>query len=208
MESQQKHIGQQGVRFWTVPRARQVEALNFLQTAAFQPPTFLIRPEILRLIQPSGIVDRIRAAQGGVLGQLMQAARLDRMAEQVVLDGANAYAPVDFLSDLRQGVWAELAKPGAAVNVYRRNLQRAHIDQLDARMNGGGSSAEVRALVKGELRALDRQIEAALPSVTDEVTRRHLTDARDEIAAALNPHVPRPAGGGGGGGRGRGGGAR
>jgi hypothetical protein len=129
------------------------------------------------------------------------------MAEQAVLDGAAAYAPLQFLTDLRAGVWSELGKPGTAVNVYRRNLQRAYLDNMDARLNGAGSSAEVRALVKGELRALDRQLQAAVPGATDELTRRHLADCRDEIATTLNPHVPRPAGGGGrGGGRGGGGG--
>jgi hypothetical protein len=128
------------------------------------------------------------------------------MAEQAVLDGAAAYSPLQFLTDLRAGVWSELAKPGTPINVYRRNLHRAYLDQMDARLNGG-SSAEVRSLVKGELRALDRQLAAALPGATDEVTRRHLIDCRDEIATILNPRVPRGAGGGGAPGGGRGGGA-
>jgi len=207
VESQQKHIGQEGVRFTTTPRARQVEALQFLQQNAFMPPLFLIRPEILRRIQPTGIVDRVRTAQAGIMGALLQAARLDRMAEQAVLDGAAAYSPIDFLTDLRAGVWAELAKPGTAINVYRRNLQRAYLDNLDQRLNGAGSSAEVRSLVKGELRALDGQLESAVGAATDELTRRHLVDCRDEIATILNPRVPRDAGGAGGGRGGRGGGA-
>jgi hypothetical protein len=208
VESQQKHIGQQGVRFWTVPKARQQEALRFLLENAFMRPTFLIRPEILRRIQPTGIVDRIRAAQAGVMGQLLQGARLDRMAEQSAIDGAAAYSPLEMLTDLRAGIWAELAKPGTEISVYRRNVQRAYLDQLDARLNGAGSSGEVQALVKGELRALDQQIEKALPGFTDELTRRHLTDCREEIAASLNPHVPREGGRGGGGGRGGRGGIR
>ena len=206
VESQQKHIGQQGVRFTTVARARQVEALQFLLQNAFTPPAILIRPEILRRIQPTGIIDRVRTAQAGVMGQLLQAARLDRMAEQATIDGAAAYSPLDFLTDLRAGVWSELAKPGTAINVYRRNVQRAYLDNMDARLNGG-SSDEVRALVKGELRALDAQLQSALGGASDEVTRRHLSDCRDEIAAILNPRVPRPAAGPGAGFGGRGGGA-
>jgi hypothetical protein len=79
---------------------------------------------------------------------------------------------------------------------------------MDARLNGAGSSAEVRALVRGELRALDRQLQSAQAGATDELTRRHLADCRDEVKTALDPLVPRDAGAGGGGGRGgRGGGA-
>lgn len=210
VESAQRHIGQEGPRFWTTPREKQKEAVEFLLQNAFTPPAFMIRPEILRRIQPTGIIDRVRTAQTGIMGQILQAQRLDRMAEQYAIDGPKiAYAPLELLTDLRNGVWTELNKPGSPINVYRRNVQRAYIDNMDARLNGGGSSAEVRSLVKGELRILDRQIETALAGVTDDVTRRHLVDCRDEIATALNPHVPRPAAGGPAGAfGGRGGGAR
>jgi len=210
VDSQQKHIGQNGVRFVTVAKSRQQAAVQFLLNNAFQTPSFMIRPEILRRIQPTGIIDRVRTAQGGIIGQLLQAARLDRMAEQYALDGATvAYSPLEFLTDLRMGVWSELAKPGTPISIYRRNLQRAYLDQMDARLNGAGSSAEVRALVRGELRALDRQLQAAQAGATDELTRRHLADCRDEVKTALDPLVPREAGGAGGGGRGgRGGGFR
>jgi hypothetical protein len=208
IDSQQKHQGQQGVRFVTVARARQAEALQFILANAFTTPSFMIRPEILRRIQPTGIIARVQGAQAGIMGQLLQAARLDRMAEQAVLDGSAAYSPLDFLRDLRTGVWSELAKPGTAINIYRRNLQRAYLDNMDGRINADGSSAEVRSLARGEVRALDRQIETALAGATDEATRRHLSDCRDEIKTMLDPLVPRPAGPAGGGGRGGRGGVR
>ena len=207
IDSQQKHIGQQGVRFTTVAKSRQQEALQFLIANAFTVPSFMIRPDILRLIQPTGIIQRVSGAQGGIVSNLLQAARLDRMAEQATLDGAVAYSPLQFLTELRAGIWSELAKPGTAINIYRRNLQRAYLTNMDARLNGAGSSAEVRSLAKGELRALDRQLQAALAGATDELTRRHIVDCREEIATALDPLVPRPAAPAGGAFGGRGGGA-
>jgi hypothetical protein len=64
----------------------------------------------------------------------------------------------------------------------------------------------VRALLKGELRALDRELQAALaaaPATADETTHRHLQDSRDEIAKILDPRAMRqrpaaPAGAGAG----------
>jgi hypothetical protein len=142
------------------------------------------------------------------MGQLLQAQRLDRMAEQVALDGATAYSPLQFLQELRAGVWSELAT-GAPINIYRRNLQRAYLDNMDSRLNGSGGAEEVRALVKGEIRALDRQLQAAMATTTDSTTKMHLQDCRDEIATMLDPLVPRPTGAGGGGfGRGGRGGVR
>jgi hypothetical protein len=169
----------------------------------------MIQPEILRRIQPTGVIDRVRTMQSGIMGQLLQAGRLDRMSEQAALDGAAAYSPLQFLTDLRAGVWSELAKPAPVINIYRRNLQRAYLDNMDARLDAAGGSSEVRSLVRGEVRALDAQLQAALSTVTDELTRRHLLDCRDEIKTMLDPLVQRDAAGGGRGGRGgRGGGAR
>jgi hypothetical protein len=206
--SQQKHIGQDGVRFTTVARVKQQEAVQFLLANAFKTPQFMIRPEILRRIQTTGIVDRVRTSQASILGGLLQAARLDRMVEQTALDGNVAYPPVMFLGDLRKGVWVELDTPAQPIDIYRRNLQRSYLSIIDDRLNNGPEpSDEVRSLLKGELRALDKQLQAALPAVTDEVTRRHLQDSRDEIAKILDPRAMRTrptAGAGGPGGRGGG----
>jgi len=207
--SQQKHIGQKGVRFETVARAKQAEAVKFLLDNAFQTPMFMVRPEILRLIQASGIVERVRTAQNSIMSSLLQTARLDRMVEQVAIDGPLAYPPVVFLTELRRGVWGELDKPGAAADIYRRNLQRSYLDSVDDRLNGATApSDEVRALLKGELRALDQQLKKALPGLTDEATRRHVQDSIDQIAISLEPLAVRTRpGGAAGAAGGRGGGA-
>jgi hypothetical protein len=190
--SQQKHIGQQGVRFTTVPKDKQAEAVKFLLQNAFQTPFFMIQPDILRRIQVTGVVDRVRTAQNSIISGLLQTARIDRMVEQAALDGSVAYTPVRFLSELRAGVWAELAKPAAPIDIYRRNLHRSYLDAVDDRLNGNTApSDEVRALLRGELRALDQQIQKALPLVTDEASRRHLQDARDQIAMTLDPRAMR-----------------
>jgi hypothetical protein len=65
----------------------------------------------------------------------------------------------------------------------------------------------VRSLLKGELRTLDAQLARAIPATSDEVTRRHLQDSRDQIAMILDPRAMRERGGAAAGaaGRGRGG---
>jgi hypothetical protein len=210
VDSQQIHVGQQGDRFRNVPRARQAAALQFLLDHAFATPAFMIQPDVLRRIEPAGVVDRIRTAQTTLMTSLLQSARLDRMTEQFTLDGAQAYPPLQMMMDLRGGIWAEVAKPGTNVSLYRRNVQRAYLGQLDARLNGTpAGSAEVRAIVKGELRELDRQLQAAGSAAgLDEYTRRHYADSRDDISTILDPTIPRPApaAGAAGGGRGGGGG--
>jgi hypothetical protein len=168
----------------------------------------MIRPEILRRIQVTGVVDRIRTAQNGIMNNLLQTQRLDRLVEHAAIDGPGAYTPLQFLTDLRRGVWTELANPAAPVDIYRRNLHRSYLGTVDNRLNGTTEpSDEVRALLRGELRVLDKEIEAALQRVSDEMMKRHLQDARDQIATILDPRAMRERGGAApaAGGRGRGG---
>jgi hypothetical protein len=204
VDSREVYPGQPGTRFTVIPKATQAAAVQFLLANAFETPAFLTKPEILNRIEPVGIVTRVRIAQTSVLNALLQPSRLDRMIEQSALS-ASAYTPLQLLNDLRAGIWSELRTPIKAIDIYRRNTQRAYLDTIDARLNGGAEpSDEMRALLKGDLRALDQQIAAALPAVTDVATRRHLQDARDTIAATLDPRAMRvrPGAGGAAGGRG------
>jgi hypothetical protein len=199
--SQQRHIGQDGVRFMPVPRERQAEAVKFLLANAFMPPAFLIRPELLRRIEPNGTTTRLRNAHNSVMNALLQTARLERLIEQSAIDGAAAYAPLQFLTDLRRGVWSELTAPARPIDVFRRNTQRVYLETMDNRLNGGAPpDAAVRALLRGELRALRAQLVATIPQVVDRASRLHLEDSRDQIDEILDPRAMRlrPAPGRGG----------
>lgn len=196
--SQQKHIGQEGQRFSPVPKTRQSEAVQFLLANAFRTPQFLVSPDILRRIQPTGAIGRVRTAQTSVMNSLLQNTRLDRLVEQAAIDGPAAYTPVQFLSDLRSGIWSELRTRPRSIDTYRRNTQRIYIDTIDNRLNGPTeASGEVRALLKGELRALRTQIAAALPALTDRASRLHLEDSRDLIDEILDPRAVRGGAAGG-----------
>ena len=188
--SQQKHAGQTGVRFTAFPRDKQAKAVAFLNANAFQVPAWMVQRDVLRRIEPAGALERVLAAQLRVLGSLLSGARIERLVEQEAVDGAGAYAAVDFLADVRKGIWSELAAPSVKVDAYRRNLQRAYVETLSERVNGRQSAAnDSRAFFRGELRALDRELQAALLKTSDRTTRLHLDDVRNQIARALDPTV-------------------
>jgi hypothetical protein len=194
LNSQQKHAGQDGVRFTPVPREKQAAAVKFLNDTAFATPTFALLPEVLRRIEPQGALDRIRAAQLRVLNSLLSNARLARLVEQDAIDGATSYKPVDFLTDVRSGIWRETAAPAPKIDAVRRNLQRAYLELLADKLNGRQpATGDARALLRGELRSAQSAIASAIPRTTDRVTRLHLEDARDQIAKALDPKFAPPA---------------
>jgi hypothetical protein len=191
VDSRELYHGQPGTRFTAIPRAAQANAVKFLLANGFQTPSLLTKPDILNRIEPFGIVTRIRTAQASLLNAVLQPSRLDRLIEQAALN-PTAYTPLQLLTELRAGIWSELGTPAKAIDIYRRNVQRGYLDTIDSRLNAGAPpSDEIRALLKGELRAVDGMIAKALPAVTDTVTRRHLQDARDSIAETLDPRAMR-----------------
>ncbi|HUH12268.1 MAG TPA: zinc-dependent metalloprotease, partial [Longimicrobiales bacterium] len=195
-----------GPRFEPVERARQVEAVRFLNANAFDTPEMLIRPDVLRRIEAEGVIARIRGAQSRVLRTLLNDQRLNRLIEYEALaaPGRRAYTVADLVGDMRQGVWTEVLRGPVRVDVYRRNLQRAYLEAVDAELNPPPArenqppspfgprrpprfNSDVRPVLRGELRELDRLIARAIPRAQDAMTRLHLEDVRMEIERILDP---------------------
>lgn len=209
--SQQKHIGQNGVRFTVIPKMKQAEAVKFLNDNAFATPMWAVDKEILRRIEPIGALNRVRNAQNSILNNLLSSARFARIIEQQALDGDAAYQPGDFLADVRKGVWTELDTPNAKIDAYRRNLQRSYLDIANSKLNASPqalpqglppgfsalfiTSGDERAFYRAELRAISASAGAAAARSTDRTTKVHLEAVRDQIGKILNPESGgRPAG--------------
>jgi hypothetical protein len=207
--TQEKYGSQQGVRFTPVPRARMQAAIHFVNENAFQTPAFFLDENIIRRLEPSGEVARIHAAQSAILSALLNNAKLLRVSEY---DGeakaGEGYSLVELLADVRAGLFGELAK-GDKVDVYRRALQRAYIENLNLKINpppvtaaaggrggGGGGGrggapgldpklSDIYPAVRAELRALDAEIKGGEAKANDRMTKAHLSDLRHRIADAL-----------------------
>ncbi len=154
-------------------------------------PSWAVNPDILRRIEPVGVLDRIRTGQQRVLNSLLSSTRIARLVEQETIDGAAAYRPVDFLADVRKGIWSEAyGTTPVKIDAYRRNLQRAYVETLADRINGRQAAVDdARAFFRGELKTLDSDLRAAAPRASDRETRLHLEDVRMQIARALDPSV-------------------
>ena len=132
---------------------------------------------------------RIGKAQQGLLSSLLSRARLERLVEQQVFDPTDSYRPLDYLRDLRKGVWGELYGPEPVqVNAYRRSLQRAYLKLLTDLVSGPRATAgDARAFFRGELRRLDADLRLARPRTADVVTRLHIEDVQAQIESAFDP---------------------
>jgi hypothetical protein len=206
--AQEKYGGQTGTRYAAESRARQREAVKFLNENAFATPTFFLDPEVLHRIEVEGAIRRINAAQASVINALFNDRRLERVIEFDALEKnrANAYPLTDLLADVRSGVWGELGQARVVIDPYRRELQRSWLaaargkinpvatplppglpPQFAAQFAPARATSDIRAAFRGELRAVDAELARALPKAGDAITRAHIQDARDQIKDILDP---------------------
>ncbi len=174
--------------------------MRFLNDNAFATPTWLLDESITRTFEAAGSIDRVSNAQVGILASLVANDRMLRMIELDAMPAAGErYTVPQMLADLRGGIWSEAAT-GKATDAWRRRLQRVYLEAMGAKVNyatpnlppGFGALsarqvADLRGIIRAELRDLDRQLAAAIPRTSDRMTRAHFEDARIEIKQLLDP---------------------
>jgi hypothetical protein len=197
--------GQPGAVFDPLSRARQAEAVKFLNEKVFKTPAYLIRPDIAERVEATGMLTRIGNAQNRVLNALLQDARLNQILEGEALakNPSDVYSVTEMLDDVRKGVWSEIAT-GAKIDPYRRTLQMNYITTMDRKVNpppapAGAAAAPVnpnapaplsedaRSQVRAQLVTLKSEIHAAISKTSDRETRAHLENAEHRIGEALDP---------------------
>ena len=209
-----KTYDQEGPVFEVVPRAKQRRAMQFLQSEVFTRPDWLLDRDVLRRIEGVGTLNRVRELQSSALDILLQPQRLARMIEFEALSqqaggvegGNEPYGASAMMEDLRDGLWSEIER-AQPINPFRRNLQRAYLEQMDQLLNEEAetpdvpeeyseylrttpvdlSRSDVRSLVRGELEALRQNIRQMQPAVEDRATRLHLQDVLVHIDEILTP---------------------
>lgn len=177
---------------------RQKDAVAFLNKNAFQVPQSLIPEEVTLRLEPTGTADRILGAQRGILSSLISDGRVKRMSEHAErMKGKTSaddplYTAADMLADVRGGIWSELDANVVEVDLYRRNLQRAHVDLLATYVKQDNPSSDLPALCRAELEVLKSTIEGKVDSA-DDLTQAHLHQVLATITRALDPKVVEPA---------------
>jgi len=203
---QYKSGSQAGAVYVPLSRARQQEAMRFLNDNVFQTPNYLIQPTIARRVEAGGMITRITNAQGRILTSLLNDGRLNRLIENEALatNRGDAYSLASMLDDVRRGVWSELSQSSVTIDPYRRTLQNQYLAQLNAKLNPPPAPAtpvpqfpgftppaplleDARSELRGELVSLRGDIRRAAPRASDRETRLHLDASDHEIGEILDP---------------------
>lgn len=198
-----KSVEQPGDVYEPTPKARQHEAILFLDRQLFTTPRWLVDTAVLNKIASPVAGDPVGSIQTGVLSSLLSSSRLNKLMVSTDRYGeARTYTVEDLLTDLRRSIWKELATH-RAVDVYRRNLQKTYVESLitvltppAAVINTPGLSiffgpdtknTDIPSIAKAELTSLRSLILAAIPSTTDKLSKYHLADLAGRIKKALEP---------------------
>jgi hypothetical protein len=200
-----KTYDQEGAVYTHVDKAKQKDAMNFIQKQLFETPEWLIDNNIFNKIESSGNIERIRKIQNNTLGNILDFGRLARLSENETINGKTAYGLLDMMQDLRKGIFSELSS-GKQIDAYRRNLQRGYIDEMAnlmtkeqspipgefrrfvVRTDVEVSQSDIRAVTRAELKSLQSSIRSGLGRTNDAMSKIHLQDALERIDMILNPN--------------------
>ncbi len=192
-----KTADQDGLVYTHAPKAKQKEAVKFLNDQLFNTPKWMLDNEIIGRLQDYGAVESMRSLQVSTLNNLLEWGKLGRMIENGALNGSEAYMITELFADVRNGVWSEL-RNGSAIDTYRRNLQRAHIERLETMFTGDegnsrfgdsldASQSDIRSVARAELKRLQSTIRAAIGRTSDGMSKIHLEDALERVNDILDP---------------------
>jgi hypothetical protein len=193
---------QPGEVYEFTPKKIQQEALAFINRQLFITPKWLAQQEIFKKTGTSALTV-ISNRQEIILQRLLSNSTLNKLFDMETQIGKEAYTANEMMVDLRSMIFTELSAR-TPIDIYRRNLQKSYTERLISLLPSPTAStaptfsffiqsgpvlstknSDIYSIVKGNLRNLRTEINAALPAITDNLTRMHLQDLNDRITQAL-----------------------
>lgn len=199
-----KKVEEQGPVYEIVSKAKQKEAVEFLNRHLFATPSWLIDQDIFSRTGMNGL-SVIGNIQDNMLSRLFSLRSLNKLVEAEASQGNNTYQITELFADLKRGIWSEIATR-RSIDIYRRNLQKAYVNILAAILNpapagptsvgggititiitAGGDKSDVKSVIRAHLASLRTEMNAAVSGTADQMSRYHLQDVIKRIDNALNP---------------------
>ncbi|MFM7672743.1 MAG: zinc-dependent metalloprotease [Bacteroidota bacterium] len=198
-----KTVEQEGAIYEIVSKAKQKEAVTYLNKNLFSTPKWLINEEVYTRTGQNGLTV-IGGIQDNILNRVLSGRNLGKLIDAEAALGTKAYRITDLLGDLKAGICTEVATR-QPTDIYRRNLQKSYVMTLTRLIDGGGASSlsmggmmilqssgssdksDLKSVVKAHLSTLRAEMNAASAVVADPMTRYHWKDLSDRIDQALDP---------------------
>jgi len=165
-----------------VVRSKQLEAFDFIEKNIFETPTWLINQSLARKFEPNGMVDRIKTLHSYSLAIMFNKNRLNRMTENVALNGEAAYSVYELFDDARWAIFSE----DKDYDIYGRNLQRLFVEKMNGLLQMKDKSVEVSD-IKSAARATLYSLKKSLKPRRQfsNITQMHVRDLKIRIEKML-----------------------
>jgi len=202
-----KTYEQTGDVYTPFPKEKQKEAVAFLNLEVFTTPEWLLNNDILNKISSPVRMGSVGTVQARALDILFSDRVLSSLLRTEQRFGKkNVYTMVEFLDDMKNGVWSEL-KTRQPISIYRRNLQKNYVNSLFENIKEAEEGGHIFFLLMGpkmeeempvttgsdvgsylalHLEKLKTDIKTALPLVKDKDTQAHLRYIIEQIETGLN----------------------
>jgi len=198
-----KTYDQSGAVYLYLPKAKQEEAVTFLNKQLFTTPLWLINSAEINKFDNGTLLTGIKNVQTRTLGSILSPARIARLLDNETKNGiTGAYTLPDLFKDLHAGIY-----PAGRPDAFKRNLQRSYVEKLallmtkdmefppsvpmDAFANSGitpvnVSLSDIRPLVRVELKSL-LVLAKSRAVAGDNITKAHYDDLAIRINDILYP---------------------
>src|SRR5436190_3625338 len=201
-----KTVEQPGDIYSSSPKAKQKEAVAFLQKEVFTTPTWLLDDNILNKISSPVRASSASRIQTTALDLILNDRVLNTLLKMEERFGKeNCYTLVEYLDDLQAAIWSEV-KTGKPIDIFRRGVQKNYIADLFATMNEAEEGKNIVGILVGvpeenlpitvtsdlgsyigyHLHNLREQILKAIPTATDKDSKDHLKYIADQIKNKLD----------------------
>lgn len=201
----EKYEGQEGKSIKFPTRDQQKQAVQFLNDELFVTPTWLYSNEFFSLLpmDPAfvdlpGNMHQLNLIQRTILVRVTSHLISNNLLLSQTTSNGTYYTPDELFTDLESGIWREI-KSKASIDIYRRNLQKLYVERLLDLVGGVYASrsvwdtglypavtiTDIYPVIKSHLRNLLKEINTALPSYTDKLSRLHLMEIKERIINGL-----------------------
>ncbi|SDL86847.1 protein of unknown function [Pedobacter sp. ok626] len=198
-----KSVEQPGGLFAPVSYATQKEAMKFINDQFFNTPTWLLNKQISD-VTGMNAVNTIGNLQYAVLMRMMGSDIFVKMINREATDPVKNYTVIEYLKDLKMGVWGELYKH-QPIDIYRRNLQQIYISNaiktfvatteivmtnqlggINVYLNPDVTKSDGLSIMRAHLIDLKADIKKAIPAASG-LTKLHLQEMVRKIDVGLVP---------------------
>lgn len=201
-----KTYDMEGDVYAVVPKALQLDALNFMAKNVFTTPMWLLDQKINAKIKPETGLESMKNLQSYAIANVLAGDKLVRIMENSAVSKDNLTLN-DLFNNLKGSIMTELTN-AAAIDIYRRNLQKAYVNQLIKLMTPmepvmvmsipPGASygmnfrfvdlklTDVPSAVRAQLEQIRKECRAKAATAADADTKNHLNDLVVRISEVLD----------------------